>query len=104
MANLKRIERLEERLEGMVEKGTQPKWIYGQEPEPGVLDDGTLAFRSHLSGQIREYAENTAGLDGETTNLLFNAAETLDDAHEEWLGMRISLLSIDNALKTEYGL
>lgn len=72
MANLERIERMRERLESLGEP-TEPPWIRGYTTRD-----------MHLSGALREASMNWT-LPIEIEGLLDEAAETLDDAHEEWL-------------------
>lgn len=88
MASLKRIEALATRL-----NHEEPKWIRGYSDEHRI---------SHLSGALREASLDVWGhrtgvahevLTPEElalTSLLDDAAEALDDAHEEWLNMTLA--------------
>ena len=68
MANIGRIDE----LVGQV--GREPDFVRGYKPRD-----------CHLSGALREAAENYSGLPNEVISLLDEAAETLDDAHQDWL-------------------
>lgn len=74
MASLKKIEELTEWLE---------KWNWNPNPEwiKGTEETGT----THISGQLREKSDELWATDQDTSILLGEAAEKLDDAHEEWL-------------------
>ena len=55
-----------------------PPWILGIDEEAG----------QHISGELREASDqlfNTPGGLGYFSELLGEAAEKLDDAHEEWM-------------------
>lgn len=73
MASMTKIERMREYLEDRGHE-TEPKWIRGYEDR-----------KMHLSGDLREAVMNWSDLPPEVEALLYEAAETLDDAHEEWL-------------------
>lgn len=77
MANLMNIERMRVELENN-DLPTEPKWVRG-------LQMGNM----HLSGVLREASMNWSNLPPEIEALLDEAAETLDDAHEEWLMDRL---------------
>lgn len=74
MASLKRIEEMRAELENH-QIPTEPSWIRGY---------ASSETKMHLSGILREAAMNYNVLP-EIEHLLDEAAETLDDAHEEWL-------------------
>lgn len=81
MASLKKIERMVQHLD---ERGlpTEPTWIRGYERRD-----------NHLSGALREagYSIGPGHDEGNFDHivaLLEEAAEALDDAHEEWLVMQ----------------
>ena len=82
MASLERIEELDSRL-----NGKEPAWIRGYSKRD-----------SHLSGALREMADEVMSnpdlsLDDIEMNireLLTEAAETLDDAHEMWLNTQLA--------------
>jgi hypothetical protein len=88
MASLKRIEALASRL-----NYAEPKWVRGY---PDEKRD------NHLSGALREASDNVwgdkTGVASEVLTpeelalmgLLSEAAETLDDAHEEWLNTTLA--------------
>ena len=88
MANIGRIDE----LVGQV--GREPDFVRGYKPRD-----------CHLSGALREAAENYSGLPNEVISLLDEAAETLDDAHQDWLELVAScesLLEDIDAMRT-YG-
>lgn len=76
MASLKRMEKMRQILEqwGME---TEPKWILRTDGEPG-----------HISGQLRELSDeiwDSSHDDQMASILISEAAEQIDDAHEDWL-------------------
>ena len=82
MANLKTIEELAKRI-----GYREPTWVKG----PYTDSD------QHLSGRLRSVAEemltdkvvaDTSGTEYRLKQLLIDAAETLDDAHEDWLQLQ----------------
>lgn len=75
MASLRRIEEMRAELENF-EIPTEPSWIRGYASSKNKM---------HLSGILREASMNWHQLPPEIEHLLDEAAETLDDAHEEWL-------------------
>ena len=77
MASLLNIEQMRVELENN-DLPSEPKWIRGLQPRS-----------MHLSGELREAAMNWSNLPPEIEELLDEAAETLDDAHEEWLMERL---------------
>jgi hypothetical protein len=79
MANLERIEMMRKRLQSLGEP-TEPPWIRGWKTRD-----------MHLSGSLREASMNWS-LPIEIEDLLDEAAETLDDAHEMWLAQLIVAL------------
>ena len=81
MASLKRIEELDERLDGK-----EPAWIRGYTKRD-----------NHLSGALREMQERMQDpdislddIECDIQSLLEEAAETLDDAHENWLNLQVA--------------
>lgn len=82
MASLEMIEKLDQRL-----NGKEPAWIRGYSKRD-----------NHLSGALREMADEVMSnpdisLDDIEMNireLLEEAAETLDDAHENWLNLQLA--------------
>jgi hypothetical protein len=79
MASLENIENLVTELE---RRGisTDPHWVQGYEKRD-----------NHLSGALREAAMNWSDLPAEVEMLLDEAAEVLDDAHEDWLSNRVAM-------------
>lgn len=75
MASLRRIEELMAELQ-KYHIPTEPSWIRGYMK--------SSISKKHLSGRLREASEDK-NLPMEIECLLDEAAETLDDAHEEWL-------------------
>lgn len=75
MASLRRIEEMRAELENH-DIPTEPSWIRGY---------ATSQHKMHLSGILREAEMEWSHLPPEIRHLLDEAAETLDDAHEEWL-------------------
>jgi hypothetical protein len=75
MANLRRIEEMRTKLENY-KISTEPSWIRGYASSENKM---------HLSGILREASMNWHQLPPEIERLLDEAAEALDDAHEEWL-------------------
>ena len=81
MAELARIEELDQRLGGI-----EPQWLI----------DSKLGDGRHLSGYLRETADqiemNELGslddIADQLARVLFDTAEVLDDAHQEWLEMK----------------
>lgn len=87
MAELQRIEELDARL-----NGKEPAWIRGYSKR-----------ENHLSGELREMADSMMGYDPaqmpgsnelKLRELLTEAAETLDDAHENWLNLTLAARDI----------
>lgn len=85
MASLKRIEELSQRL-GCDAYGIEPKWIRGYTKRD-----------NHLSGALRNIEERMSDpdislddIEMDIRALLEEAAETLDDAHEEWLNNQLA--------------
>lgn len=76
MASLKNIDTMTQTLmsKGFKYEETCPPWVKGYSKR-----------ENHLSGALREAAMNWSHLPREVEALLDEAAETLDDAHEEWL-------------------
>ena len=84
MASLKRIEELRIHLE-TENLTTDPQWILGMQTDPP-------SEVGHISGQLRETSDAIWDNDGLTVDelnsisvLLSEAAERLDDAHQEWM-------------------
>ena len=83
MANFERIQQMQDQLGD----GREPEWVTRTK-----LEDGR-----HLSGYLRELADqidsNEIGslddLADQIAELFEEIAETLDDAHEEWLEMQV---------------
>ena len=84
MASLQRIEELDSRL-----NGKEPAWIRGYPDKKR---------EQHLSGALREMADEVMSnpdlslddIEMDIRYLLSEAAETLDDAHEEWLNTQLA--------------
>ena len=81
MASLERIERLTERLDDR-----EPSWVRGYRKRD-----------NHLSGALRDIEERMSDpdislddIELEIRQLLEEAAETLDDAHENWLDIQLA--------------
>ena len=84
MGLIERFDALEARL-----NSTGPKWVRG-----------TAERDNHLSGALREMADEVCGiknpsifeaaLEVAVRELLDEAAEALDDAHEEWLNTQLA--------------
>ncbi len=79
MASLQRIEAMRAELENN-SIPTEPNWVFGYHKPDRIT--------MHLSGRLREAAME-ANLPPLIEALLDEAAETLDDAHEEWLQERL---------------
>ena len=80
MASLHRIEEMRAELENN-NIPTEPDWVFGYHKPDRIT--------MHLSGRLREAAINCSSLPPVIEELLDEAAETLDDAHEEWLQERL---------------
>jgi len=91
MAELQRIEDLQE-LVGY----DAPDWVKADRNETqghvhtSNLDEA-MAVHMDTSGELRELAENTYGGDDDRDmyGVLMDAAERLDDAHQEWLERKL---------------
>ena len=79
MASLQRIEEMQTELRSY-NMPTEPDWVFGYHKPDRIT--------MHLSGRLRE-AAMWSGLPPLIEELLEEAAETLDDAHEEWLQDRL---------------
>lgn len=81
VAELRRIEEMYDKLKSLT-LPTAPEWIQGYTKRDG-----------HLSGALREAEERFFGTTDESVkellSLLEEAAETLDDAHQEWMETQI---------------
>lgn len=88
MASLKKIEQLAQNL---LAQGIDPNpdWIKGLEPNPHDM---------HISGQMREMSDHILQFAycKPYSILLGEAAERLDDAHEEWMTQQIPLRTLSN--------
>lgn len=84
MASLKNIEHMIARLNEMGDYTTTPDWMQGL-PITGVAD-------MHFSGQLRDLASELWDNPEmqRVADMMFEAAERLDDAHEDWLARRVS--------------
>lgn len=100
MASLKRIHRMTEYLQTHASRGypeTIPKWISGRKLYE-ISGPDNSALGCHFSGLLRQCAymldfkeaervmvKDESGNEYDLAILLDEAAERLDDAHEDWL-------------------
>jgi len=86
MASLKRIEALASRL-----NYKEPAWIRGYEKRDNHLSGALREAQAIIWGDRTGVAHEVLTADELTiTGLLEEAAETLDDAHEEWLNTTLA--------------
>lgn len=87
MASMKRIEALASRL-----NYAEPKWIRGYEERDnhlsGALREAESLVWGDRTGVAREVLSKT---EVQLLGILEEAAETLDDAHEEWLNTTLAV-------------
>ena len=62
----------------------------GMDPEPSWVKGYENGYDGpHISGQMRELSDELWGNNQEASIMLAEAAERIDDAHEEWMTERL---------------